>query len=109
MVKRGTKAGEVPGGAKPERIATLDTLLARLVDIHDYLDEVTSDTKGAVFGALLNLLNKKEGSADLLITITECRDFLTSALDKTYKAGERYQNYRVAKLEAEDAAKKTAA
>ncbi len=103
-VKRGTKATEEPGGAKPERIASLDTLLARLVDIHDYMDEITSDTKQAVFGALLNLLNKKEGSADLLITVTECRDFLTSALDKTYKAGERYQNYRIAKLEAGEAA-----
>src|SRR5258706_7691220 len=108
-VLRGTKTTDEPGGAKPERIATLDTLLARLVDIHDYMDEVTSDTKGAVFGALLNMLNKKEGSADLLITITECRDFLTAALDKTYKAGERYQQYRVAKLEAEDAAAKSAA
>lgn len=107
--QRGTKSGTgsgTGGAAKPERIATNDTLIARMVDIHAYMDEIASDTKQTAFSALLNQLNKKEGSADLLMTMTEVRDFLNDLLGKTYKAGERYQELTRVRAEAE--AKKAA-
>lgn len=105
-VKRGTKgeATDSTGGSKPERIATNDTLYARMVDVHDYLDDISSDTKQTNYSAILGLLNKKEGSEDMLVTFTEVRDFLTGILNKTYKAGERYQAITLRKAEAESEA-----
>ena len=101
--KRGTKgeATDQTGGSKPELINTNDTLMARLVDVHDYLDVIMSDSKQTNWAALIGLLNKKEGSADALITITEIRDGLTALLNKVHKAGERYIEYTTARSEAE--------
>lgn len=102
--KRGTKgeATDQTGGSKPELINTNDTFIARMVDVHDYIDVIMSDSKQTNFAALIGLLNKKEGSADLLITMTEVRDGLTALLNKVYKAGERYTEYTTARLAAED-------
>lgn len=101
-VKRGTKgeSTDQTGGSKPKNIATNDTAIARLTDLHEYFDVITSDTKQTNISALIGLLNKKEGSTDLLITVTEVRDFLTGILAKTYKSGERYQQATRAKAEA---------
>ncbi len=100
-IKRGTKGEEEPGGTKPSLINTNETLFTRMVDIHDYLDVITSDTKQTAYSAILGMLNKKEGSEDMLVTFTEVRDFLNTLLSKTYKAGERYQELTIKRAEAE--------
>ncbi len=101
-VKRGTKGELVDqtGGTKPELINTNETFIARMVDIHDYIDVIMSDTKQTSVSALLGLLNGKSGGDDLLITLTEVRDGLNTILAKTYKAGDRYQTLTVKRAEA---------
>lgn len=101
-VKRGTKdeGTDQTGGTKPELINTNETFIARLVDVHDYVDVIMSDTKQTAISAILGLLNGKSGGDDLLITITEVRDGLNTILAKTYKAGDRYQQLTVQRAEA---------
>ncbi len=101
-VKRGTKGEgtDQTGGAKPELINTNETFIARMVDVHDYIDVIMSDTKQTAVSAILGLLNGKSGGDDLLITITEVRDGLNTILAKTYKAGDRYQTLTVKRAEA---------
>ncbi len=99
-IKRGTKTEDQPGGTKPELINTNETFIARMLDVHDYIDVIMSDTKQTAVSAILGLLNGKSGGDDLLITITEVRDGLNTILAKTYKAGDRYQQLTVKRAEA---------
>ncbi len=91
-VKRGTKGEGIDqtGGTKPELINTKDTLFARLLDIHDYLDEITTDSKATIVASIIQDLSRKEGSEDNLVTFTEVRNMLTDILNKVFKASDRY-------------------
>lgn len=75
--------------ANKERIKTVDTFVEVATDIHDFLDEVLSDSKQTLYGALLKELNKK-GSDDLLVTVTELRNFFNDILNDVHNAGQRY-------------------
>jgi hypothetical protein len=100
-VKRGTKAEDQPGGTKPERINTKETLYVRMVDVHDYLDVITTDNKQTVIASIIGDLSRKEGSDDALVTFIEVRDMLTDILNKVFKASDRYIAIKNKQKEAE--------
>lgn len=92
--KKGTNknTGNTGDTSKPQAINTLELFETRLVDVHDYIDVIVSDSKQEMYGALLKRLNQKAGNEDLLVSITEIRDMFTALLNKTHQAGPRYQN-----------------
>ncbi len=103
-VKRGTKSEEEPGGEKPLAINTKETFYARMVDVHDYMDTITTDSKQTVVASIIGDLSRKTGSDDALVTFTETRDMLTDILEKVFKAGDRYIKIKAAEKEAEEKA-----
>jgi hypothetical protein len=96
------KGEDEPGGNKPEIINTNDTFIARLVDMHQYVDAIMSDPKQTNWTGLIKLINGA-GSDDLLVTVTDLHAALGEWLAKTHKAGPRYQDIVVKRAEAEAA------
>ena len=91
------KAGAVGNNAaatKTPAIATLETLLERMVEVHSYaMDKVMMAKDTAEYGTILKTLNSK-GADELVTTFVELK-VMFDQIYKDAKLGEKYQKIQL--------------
>lgn len=93
-----TKKREQGEAGTDTRIKTFDTAKKTLLDLHDYLDLVVTDTKQEAFGSIVKYINSKAGD-DTFMTMCDLRDIFADMIAKTHAPGDR--RTRIASEQAE--------